>query len=68
VVDIPAAAASIENKGGLTFLGGQAQIPGDLPAGNYEMEVIAYDRLEAARKQAAMQWSDVTVVRAETRE
>jgi hypothetical protein len=68
VVDIPPAAASIENKGGLTFLGGQVQIPGDLPAGNYEMEVIAYDRLEAARKQAAMQWSDVTVVRAETRE
>jgi VWFA-related protein len=68
VVDIPAAAASIENKGGLAFLGGQVQIPGDLPAGNYEMEVIAYDRLEAPRKQAAMQWTDVTVVRAETRE
>jgi len=38
------------------------QIPSDLPAGNYEMELKAYDRLEATSKHAAMQWTDLTIV------
>ena len=62
VVDIPPSAASIENQGDLRFLAGAVQIPNDLPAGNYEMEITAYDRLEAPKKQAAMQWTDVTIV------
>jgi hypothetical protein len=65
VVDIPPSAASIENHGDLRFLAGAVQIPNDLPAGNYEMEITAYDRLEAPKKQAAMQWTDVTIVRPE---
>jgi VWFA-related protein len=68
VVDIPPAAAKIENQGSLSFLAGLVQIPSDLPAGNYEMELKAYDRLEAPRKQAAMQWTDLTIVRSETPE
>jgi VWFA-related protein len=68
VVDIPPFAAGIENQDGLSFLAGQVQIPNDLPAGNYEMEVTAYDRLEAPKKQAAMQWTDVTIVRPESPE
>jgi hypothetical protein len=32
------------------------------------MEFIAYDRLEAPKKQAAMQWSDLTIVRPESPE
>jgi VWFA-related protein len=68
VVDIPPAAARIENKGALSFLAGRVQIPNDLPAGNYEMEVTAYDRLEAPKKQATMQWTDLTIVRPETPE
>jgi VWFA-related protein len=66
VVDIPPSAATIENRGGLSFLGGLVQIPNDLPAGNYEMELTAWERLEAPKKQAAMQWTDVTIVRPET--
>jgi len=68
VVDIPPAAARIENKDSLWFLAGRVQIPDDLPAGNYEMEVTAYDRLEPPKKQAAMQWTDLTIVRPETPE
>jgi len=36
--------------------------------GNYEMELTAYDRLEAPKKQAAMQWTDLTIVRPESPE
>jgi len=68
VVDIPPSAARIENQGSLSFLAGLMQIPSDLPAGNYEMELKAYDRLEAAKKQAAMQWTDLTIVRPESPE
>jgi hypothetical protein len=32
------------------------------------MEVIAYDRLEPPKKQAAMQWTDLTIVRPESPE
>lgn len=63
VVDIPPAAASIENQGDLRFLAGSVQIPNDLPSGNYEMELMAYDRQEAPKKPAAMQWTDLTIVR-----
>ena len=68
VVDIPPSAARIENKGNLWFLAGRLQVPSDLPAGNYEMELIAYDRMEAPKKQAAMQWTDLTIMRPETPE
>jgi hypothetical protein len=68
VLDIPPAAARIENKGNLSFMAGGLQIPDDLPAGNYEMELTAYDRLEAPKKQAAMQWTDLTIVRPESPE
>jgi hypothetical protein len=67
-VDIPPSAAEIENIGSLSFLAGRLHIPSDFPAGNYEMEVTAYDRLEAPKKQAAMQWTDLTIVRPESPE
>ena len=65
VVDIAPSAASIESEGDLRFLAGEVRIPNELPAGNYAMELTAYDRLEAPKKQAAMQWTDVTIVGAE---
>ena len=63
VVDIPPSAATIESHGDLRFLAGEVQIPNDLPTGNYEMELTAYDRQEAPKKPAAMQWTDLTIVR-----
>ncbi|HUP02526.1 MAG TPA: VWA domain-containing protein [Bryobacteraceae bacterium] len=65
VVDIPPAAAGIENKNGMELLTGRVQVPGNLPAGNYEMELIAYDRGEPGKKLSAIQWTDVTVKRSE---
>ena len=55
-------------KGNLTFLAGRLRMPNGFPAGNYEMEVTAYDRLESPKKQAAMQWTDLTIVRPESPE
>jgi hypothetical protein len=38
-------------------------LPDDLAAGNYTMEVLAYDRLEPSKKkQAATQWIEMTIV------
>jgi VWFA-related protein len=68
VVDIPPSAARIDYHGDLRFLAGGVQLPNDLPAGNYEMELTAYDRQEAPKKQPAMQWTDLTIVRPETPE
>jgi hypothetical protein len=68
VVDIPPSAATVENRNNLSFLAGRVQVPDDLPSGNYEMEVTAYDRLETPKKQHAMQWTDLTIMRTETPE
>ena len=65
VLDIPASAARIANNGNQSFLSGSVQIPNDLPAGNYAMEVIAYDRLAPPKAQTAIQWIDLTVLRPE---
>jgi VWFA-related protein len=63
VAGIPASPVKIENVGDQSFLTGSMRIPDDLAAGNYTMEVLAYDRLEPSKKkQAAEQWIDVTVV------
>ena len=63
VADIPPSPVKIENAGDQSFLAGSVRIPDDLAAGNYTMEVLAYDRLEPSKKkQAAEQWIDVTVV------
>jgi VWFA-related protein len=63
VAGIPSSPAKIENLGGQPVLTGSMRIPEDLAAGNYTMEMLAYDRLESSKKkQAAEQWIDVTVV------
>ena len=63
VAEIPPSPVKIEVVGDQSFLIGSMRIPDDLPAGNYAMEVLAYDRLEPSKKkQAAEQWVDVTVV------
>jgi VWFA-related protein len=63
VSGIPPSPVKIENVGEQSFLSGSLRIPDDLAAGNYTMEVLAYDRLEpSAKKQATKQWIDVTVV------
>ena len=63
VAGIPPSPVNIENVGDQSFLTGSMRIPDNLAAGNYTMEVLAYDRLESSKKkQAAGQWIDVTVV------
>ncbi len=63
VAEIPAAPAKVENVGEQSILNGSLRIPENLAAGNYTMEVLAYDRQEPSKKkQAAEQWIDVTVV------
>ncbi len=62
VVSIPPAPAAIESKDGNSFLAGRFRIPADLAAGNYTVEVLAYDRVEARAVPAAEQWTDLTVV------
>jgi VWFA-related protein len=63
VAGIPPSPVKIENVQEQSFLSGSMRIPDDLAAGNYTMEVLAYDRLEPSKKkQAAEQWIDVTVV------
>lgn len=63
VADIPASPVKIENAGEQSLLAGSLRIPDNLAAGNYTLEVLAYDRLEpSAKKQMAEQWVDVTVV------
>lgn len=63
VAGIPPALVKIEEVGDQSFLTGSIHIPDDLAAGNYTMEVLAYDRLEPSKKkQAAGQWIDVMVV------
>jgi VWFA-related protein len=63
VAGIPSSPVKIESAGDQSFLAGSVRIPDDLAAGNYTMEVLAYDRLEPSKKkQAAEQWIDVTVV------
>ena len=63
VAEIAPAPVKIGNVGDQSFLAGSMRIPDDLAAGNYTMEVLAYDRLEPSKKkQAAEQWIDVTVV------
>jgi hypothetical protein len=66
VASVPASPVEIKNAGDKLFLSGSMRIPDDLAPGNYTMEVLAYDRLEASKKkQVAQQWIDVTVVPAE---
>jgi VWFA-related protein len=66
VAGIPPAPVKVEMVGDQSILGGSIRIPDDLAAGNYTMEVLAYDRLESSKKkQATKQWIDVTVVRPE---
>jgi VWFA-related protein len=63
VANIPPSSGKIENLGDQSFLTGSIRIPNDLAAGNYTMQVLAYDRLESSKKkQTAGQWIDVTVV------
>ncbi len=63
VAGIAPSPVKIENVRDQAFLSGSMRIPDDLAAGNYTMEVLAYDRLESSKKkQAATQWIDVTVV------
>jgi hypothetical protein len=63
VAGIPPSPVKIESVGDQSFLSGSVHIPDDLAAGNYTMEVLAYDRLEPSqKKQTAQQWIDVTVV------
>lgn len=63
VADIPAMPVKVENAGEQLFLNGSVRIPDNLAAGNYSMEVLAYDRQQPSKKkQAAGQWIDVTVV------
>jgi hypothetical protein len=63
VAGVPPSPVRIEHVGDQSFLAGSMRIPNDLAAGNYTMEVLAYDRLETSKKrQAAEQWIDVTVV------
>jgi VWFA-related protein len=63
VAKMPRSPAKVEEIGGRLFLTGSMRIPDDLAAGNYAMELRAYDRLEpSAKKRAAQQWSDLTVV------
>ena len=39
------------------------RIPDDLAAGNYTVEVLAYDQREQSKKkQGGEQWADVTIV------
>ena len=66
VAGIPPSPVKIENIGEQSFLKGTMRIPDDLAAGNYTLELLAYDRLESSKKkQSARQWTDVTVVAAE---
>ena len=63
VAAISSASVKIENAQDRSFLAGSMRLPEDLAAGNYTMEVLAYDRLEpSTKKQVAEQWIDVTVV------
>jgi VWFA-related protein len=63
VADIPLSPVKIENLQNQSFLAGSMHIPDGLAAGNYTMELLAYDRLEPSKKkQIAQQWIDVTVV------
>lgn len=63
VTGIPISPVKIENIGDQSFLTGSMRIPDDLAAGNYTMELLAYDRLESSKKkQSAEQWAEVTVV------
>jgi len=63
VAGIPPSPVRIENIGAQSFLTGSMHIPDNLAAGNYTLELLAYDRLESSKKkQAATQWTDVTVL------
>ena len=63
VADIQPSPVKIQNVGDQSFLAGSLRIPDDLAAGNYTMEVLAYDRPESSKKKpSAQQWIDVTVV------
>jgi VWFA-related protein len=62
VADMPPSAVKIESLGDQSFLTGSLRLPANLAAGNYTMEVLAYDGLEPSKKKAAEQWIDVTVV------
>ena len=64
VADSAPAPAQVQHFGEQSFLAGRLRIPDNLAAGNYAMEVLAYDRLEPSKKkQAAEQWIEVTVVK-----
>ncbi|HEY4363743.1 MAG TPA: VWA domain-containing protein [Bryobacteraceae bacterium] len=64
VADVPAVPVKIENIGDQAFLAGSLRIPEGLEAGNYSLEMLAYDGVDAsAKKPAAKQWINVTVVR-----
>lgn len=63
VAEIPPSPVNLEGFGGQLFLTGSMRIPYDLAAGNYMVELLAYDRLERSqKKQTAKQWIDLAVV------
>ncbi len=62
VVDTPPAPVRMERSEGRTFLSGMVKIPEQLEAGDYALEVVAYDRLQVPKKQMAAQWVDVSVL------
>lgn len=45
------------------LVAGRIRITKDMPAGDYSMQLIAYDRLASKKKQIATQWIDLTVVK-----
>jgi len=53
VATIPSSPVKIENAGDQRLLSGSMRIPDDLPAGNYTMEVLAYDQREPSKKSKA---------------
>jgi hypothetical protein len=42
---------------------GDMRLPESLPAGDYAMELVVYDRLATGKNEAASQWSDFSIVR-----
>jgi hypothetical protein len=45
------------------YLAGRMGIGSDFAPGDYTMQLVVYDRLAAAKKQIATQWTNLTVVR-----
>jgi hypothetical protein len=58
---IPVAPEEIQGN----LLTGRLNLTKEMPAGDYSMQVIAYDREASKKKQMATQWIDLTVVKPE---